>query len=61
MDTDSLSAGQFGGTTSTMGMDNSSSSDMSGLGGPLGSSGSPSTMGAGASSMATPFTGSSSV
>lgn len=51
MDTDSLSAGQFGGTTSSMGMDSSSSSDTSGMAGPLGSSGMPSPMGAGNSSM----------
>jgi hypothetical protein len=49
MDTDSLSAGQFGGMTSTMG-GGSSSSDMTGLSGPLGSSGTPSPMGAGSAS-----------
>jgi hypothetical protein len=53
MDTDSLSSGQFGGMTSSMGADSSSSSDMSGLGGPTGSSGMPSPMGAGTSSMST--------
>jgi hypothetical protein len=52
MDTDSLSAGQFGGMDSSMG-GGTSSSDMSGLNGPTGSSGMPSPMGAGTSSMST--------
>jgi hypothetical protein len=50
MDTDSLSMGQFGGMDNSMGA-GTSGSDMTGLDGPLGSSGVPSTMGAGTSSM----------
>ena len=44
---DMLSPAQFGGTSSLIGPDGSSSSDMTGLAGPLGSSGLPSPIGAG--------------
>ena len=47
---DMLSPGQFGGMDNLIGMDGSSGSDMTGLGGDLGSSGMPSPVGAGSSS-----------
>lgn len=52
---DMLSPAQFGGMTNMIGPDGSSSSDMTGLNGPLGSSGLPSPIGAGNASF--PSTG----
>jgi hypothetical protein len=56
MDTDSLSSGQFGGMDNSMGS-GSSGSDTSGLNGPTGSSGVPSTMGAGSGTTSSMYSG----